>query len=405
MGKVVSKVTDAVGLTDSTAGQGAMGQANAYMAEVLNRLDKIDMPEYEKLRVLSGELSPGEIVGLMEAYDVQPSEYADIVTDPRLVSAQMAQLNALRDLSESGMNLRDRLEFEDLQRAAQAESQAQQATTLANAAQRGALDSGGTLAAMLQMSQIAPNRMSRESSDLAARSQDARMRAMRETGQLASNIRKQSFQEQAQAAQAQDAINRFNTQNRMATQQYNLGLRQRKEDERAAMENQRIMQNKQLDTGTPQTEFEFRKAGATGGALQNMSNMAMQQGQARQQSAANRTSGLISAGLGIGQLAMMSDEERKENKRSASEDDIRSSIQDLMSKLKAYEYKYKEPQEEFEGNQLGIMAQDLEKSEMGKEMVSEDEKGRKMVDVAKSSLAALAGVSDLDERLRKLEGK
>ena len=400
MGKIVSGVTDAIGLTDTEAGQGAMGQAQSQMAEVLARLDKIDMPDYEKTRIMRGELAPGEIVELMESYDIPESEYASIVTDPRLAEAQTSALESMSEQGRTGLTLDDRLALEDIKQSAQGESEAQQAKILASMAQRGALDSGSQLAAQLSAGQGSANRMSREGMQQAAQAQEARMRAMQAAGQMAGSQRQQSFNEQAQAAQAGDAISRFNTQNKMNTQQYNLGLQQRKEDERAGFENQATLQNKQLDAGIPQNEFEFRKAGATAGAQNNLANMYMQQGQAQQQAAGQLTSGLIQGGA----MAMGSDERIKKNKKKVGDSDIRGSIKELMKKLDAYEYEYEEPQDEFSGEQLGIMAQDLEKSEMGRDMVAETSNGTKTVDVAKSSLAALAGISDLDKRLRKIEG-
>ena len=57
-----------------------------------------------------------------------------------------------------------------------------------------------------------------------------------------------------------------------------------------------------------------------------------------------------------------------------------------------------------QGPQLGVMAQDLEQSEMGSKMVHEDENGVKRVDYNNNGSTMMAALAELNERLNKLEG-
>ncbi|HVZ33346.1 MAG TPA: tail fiber domain-containing protein [Polyangiaceae bacterium] len=70
--------------------------------------------------------------------------------------------------------------------------------------------------------------------------------------------------------------------------------------------------------------------------------------------------------------------------------------------LRAYVYQYKSPKNG-KGPQLGVMAQDMEKSGL-KHAVIDTPMG-KLVDGAKAATSALALVAALGERVRKLEGK
>ena len=76
-------------------------------------------------------------------------------------------------------------------------------------------------------------------------------------------------------------------------------------------------------------------------------------------------------------------------------------VLDFLDKIKAYEYEYKDPKYGA-GKYLSPMAQDLEKSEIGKSMVVDTPEG-KMVDYARGAGAYLAAASNLNERLQKLE--
>lgn len=110
---------------------------------------------------------------------------------------------------------------------------------------------------------------------------------------------------------------------------------------------------------------------------------------------------------GIGQSLMgggssTSDEREKKNIDDVS--GIAKGIADFVKHLKPYEYEYKND-EDGTGKKVGIMAQDLEKSKIGKTMVDETPDGKKVVDTNKAIGVLLASVAELNKKLDKVKGK
>lgn len=76
-------------------------------------------------------------------------------------------------------------------------------------------------------------------------------------------------------------------------------------------------------------------------------------------------------------------------------------VNDFMKPLKSYKYEYKnEPGKEYRS----VMAQDLEKSSLGRQMVTETPEG-KMVNYAQGMAPMLSSIAELDKRMRKLESR
>lgn len=77
-------------------------------------------------------------------------------------------------------------------------------------------------------------------------------------------------------------------------------------------------------------------------------------------------------------------------------------LDDFLGKLKAYQYEYKEPEKHGEGNFISPMAQDLEKSELGSEMVRDSSEG-KMVNYQRGLGTIVAALAHLDKKISELE--
>lgn len=107
---------------------------------------------------------------------------------------------------------------------------------------------------------------------------------------------------------------------------------------------------------------------------------------------------LLQAAGTAGAAAMTSDRRLKKDIASAD-----ATIDDLLDKLKPYTYRYKD-EKHGEGPRPGIMAQDLNRSEAGKQIVRRDAEGLK-VDINAAISTALAASARLNKRLRALEGK
>lgn len=103
---------------------------------------------------------------------------------------------------------------------------------------------------------------------------------------------------------------------------------------------------------------------------------------------ANRNNQLLSQGMGIGAAALFSDERLKTDIKPVSREDL----QELKDSVRAYSYKYKD-QSHGVGEFVGIMAQELEKTKLGKGLV-EMVDGKRVINIQKTvslMLASLAG--------------
>lgn len=98
----------------------------------------------------------------------------------------------------------------------------------------------------------------------------------------------------------------------------------------------------------------------------------------------------------------LSDERTKKNIESPGSDEVHNFLKSLEPKT----FEYKKPDDPLAGHgkQLGVMAQDLEKSHVGKSAV-EDHHGKKAVDYGKLFPAITAAMGDMHKRMKKLEGK
>jgi hypothetical protein len=109
-----------------------------------------------------------------------------------------------------------------------------------------------------------------------------------------------------------------------------------------------------------------------------------------QGAAAIGQAGQMSNLIGQGMMAYaISDARAKTNVMEISKADLN----EMKSHLRAYKFNYKD-KVHGEGNWLGVMAQDLEKSKLGRMMVSEDANGLKRIDLRKAVSILLASMAE-----------
>jgi len=84
----------------------------------------------------------------------------------------------------------------------------------------------------------------------------------------------------------------------------------------------------------------------------------------------------------------------------------KTKVQDFLDSLHAYSYEYKKPDSPGarHGEMLGVMAQDLEKTTLGKQFVRDTPAG-KLVDMGQGLAAILASQSYLNSRMKRLEAR
>lgn len=395
MGSLVKKVTDTVGLTDSGAAEKAMGKASGLTKETLARLSAVDLPDIEKMRIA---LESPELVGLLEAEQLDPSALEEIMTDPRLKADQMSALEGLRERSEQGLTAQDKFAMEELMGQVGAAEKAQRAGIESEMARRGTEDSGTSLIAKLQGSQAGANSARQKAMQMAAQGQQQRMSALQGMGQMAGQMEGQDWQRQSQQASAKDAIAKANAMNRQQVNAANLAARQNIANQGSNISNQQQMYNKGLEQ--QQFQNKMAKAGAQNQATGNLANMYAQQAGAQ----AGADASVMGSIASLGGAAMMASDVRVKTDIQDGAPQVRK----MLDSLDPYEYDYKDAIKEepsMEGRQLGIMAQDLEESDLGDNFVQEDMNGVKRVDYGKMGSTQLAALADLHQRLKNLEGK
>lgn len=104
---------------------------------------------------------------------------------------------------------------------------------------------------------------------------------------------------------------------------------------------------------------------------------------------ANRMSNLVGQGAQAGAMLAMSDRRAKKDIEPVSKEDL----DELKSAIKAYRFKYKSPDLDGDGEWIGVMAQDLEKTKLGKTIVVEDKDGFKKIDIKKATSLLLAALA------------
>jgi len=100
-----------------------------------------------------------------------------------------------------------------------------------------------------------------------------------------------------------------------------------------------------------------------------------------------------------GAILAASDERLKKNVKN-----VDKQVDELLAVIKPKSYEYKDGEKYGEGEHISPMAQDLEKSEIGKSMVKDTPEG-KMVDYGKMGGSLFAITAALNNRLKKIEAK
>ena len=410
--------TLAGGIIGNKKAKGFDREAGIYAQDALNAIKNIKVPEIAEqqrnylLNELQGELTPE----MLQAIEQGPSAYEGIEIDPRLKQAQMDALSYYSQVGEMGLTPSERSARNEIMRSQANQSQADRATALANAAQRGVAGSGIEMAAQLAGSQGAAERASQASDALISEAFKRSLDAQSKQADLASGMRTQDYSEAERLAQARDQIARVNAQQQIDTQSANVGARNQAQAQNLA-NRQRVFEgnldtkNAQQDVnkGLFQTKFsnEFDKGSAASGAYRQMAEDKASQAagtrarytQMGQSIGAGADSGAKTM-MSMGSMFGMSDERMKKDIKEAS-----GQIRQLLDKLDAYQYEYKEDKGLPEGERIGIMAQDLEKAgPIGEAMVKETPQG-KMVDYSQSMGTVFAALAALNKRLNDIEGK
>jgi len=159
-----------------------------------------------------------------------------------------------------------------------------------------------------------------------------------------------------------------------------------------------------------QSQLANQQAGFQAHQLNSQNyNAAMGLNQGYAEGAANRSQATLGGLMqgGGAALTLLSDERIKEKKKKLNPDDDESSVNEFLESLSPHSYKYKEGSDGDDGGKqhVGIMAQNVENTEAGEGIVSENENGTKQLDVAQLTGSLAAGLGAVHRRLQQLEGR
>jgi hypothetical protein len=279
------------GIGNAVSNMSAQDRAAALQDKGLQAWLKVNIPDPKEQQealtrfVDQGELSPK----LEQSIRQNPSEFQKIASDVTDRSAQNRALSELQNIGyNGGLRLQDKAALQDAMMNGEVQDKANREGIESDMARRGLGGSGFDFASQLQAQQSGSDRNARSSLSVAAQAQDRALQSIMQAGDLASKNRSQDFSEQAQKAQAQDAINKFNVQNLQDVQQrnissqnqaaqYNLAQKQKTADQNVGVSNQEEAYNK----GLAQQQFENQAKVAAGqtGQYDKMAGTAQQQGQ------------------------------------------------------------------------------------------------------------------------------
>lgn len=196
-----------------------------------NELDyysNIRVPDIQQMQLVLDEYVQQGILTPEQAtyYAQDPSEFQKLMSDPKLKDAQMAALSSLQEYgNQGGLNAQAKGRLHDIAKEESVRERGAREAIMQGAQQRGVAGSGLEFLNLIKNQQDSASRAADRGTQVAADAEVRALDALMNSGKMAGDIRSQDFNEQARKAQAIDEINRFNTQNRMNVDQYNVGTR------------------------------------------------------------------------------------------------------------------------------------------------------------------------------------
>jgi hypothetical protein len=163
--------------------------------------------------------------GLEDKIEQATSKVSQLQEDPRVRAAQADALSKMQQLGRTGLGAEDRAALNQVRAETQRDAQAKQQQILQAMQARGQSGSGAELAAALSSSQGSADRASEEGDRIAAQAAQKALQAISQSGTMAGQLRSQDFTAANTRASAEDEMNRFNTQQAIARQQYNVGAK------------------------------------------------------------------------------------------------------------------------------------------------------------------------------------
>lgn len=368
------------------------------------------IPQLQK-QVDAGQITPAQ----MQAAVQKASAYSKIAVDPQYLNDANQSLNQEKAVAQQGgLTAIDKAQLLNTQNQIAGQNAAEQQAIQNNLAQKGQANSGSMLAQKLSAAQGNANANSLAGANVAANAQQRSLQAMQNYGQQASGLQSQLYNQGAQAANAENAINQFNAQNQQSAAANNANLAQQANltgynAQQAVNANNTGIANTQamLPYNTAQQNFTntLNRNTATSNALNKAGTALTAQGNTQASNTANTVGQVGSAvakyGPGIWDAvsSWFSDEDLKEDIKPVGDD-----IESMMEQLTGKKFKYKSGSVPDDGGKehMGVMAQDAEKAGLN---TMDTPDGKKIMDDGHLKGVMLAALGNLHQRLNNLENK
>ncbi len=297
-----------MGLFSSIFGSGGSDKADKLRQQAIDAFNSIKTPELSALQVQldkyvqAGKMTPEQA----EVQLLGSNAFNSVVTDPSFVGAQKQALQQMQAIgSQGGLTAIDKAQLNDITNQQNQQNRSQNEATMQQAQQRGV--GGSDLNAVNQLinEQGNADRAANQGLGVAAQAQARALAAMQAAGQQGGALESQQYGEQANKAQAQNAIdvfnkqalnqtNLFNTQSANAAQAANLANAQAVANANTATGNQ----NKTYNAQQNQQVFEdaMKKAQGMAGVETGWANDAQRQAENERNASAGLISGALNAG-------------------------------------------------------------------------------------------------------------
>lgn len=374
----------------------------------LGKAPDTSLPIILKELEAAGMLTPE----LQEELSMQASEFENIKEDPALRETQLEALNKFKQSAETGMGADERAAQNQIRQSNNQNTSSKQAQILDEYKRRGISGGGNELIAQLSAAQAGADNASKEGDNLMSLIAQRMRQGTQDMANSAQQLAQQDYNKAANRATALDERNKYLNQNSVARQAANVTAQNAAQD-RNLVNAQRIADTNKANANAELQRQQLAKSdnynqnlamtSGKAGQSNTLSNFFANQGNAKAQSQ-------VAMGQGVGQVAdagaemIMSDKKFKENVNYDNESEVES----FLDNLKPVSYDYKDEVKgspmASEKRQVGVMAQDLEKSEAGRNAVVNTDQG-KLVDYKELQPKILAALGHINKRLNKMEGK
>lgn len=345
----------------------------------------------------------------LEKQKMRGSGFEDIREDPTYASAQRDTLSRFGEIADKGYTVSEEAAMQRARSEANRDDASRRAAILQQMNMRGGGGGGAALAAQLASADSAAERESQAAADALAQGQQRSLSALQQRGAMARGMSQDEYTKQARSAQARDEMQRFNSGLTQAFQQNNMQAKNQAGQYNAGAANNWAMdtgkmnyddavqsQNRKIAEDAERKKAKAKRQSGIGSALGGIAGGIIGTTIAPGLGTAAGASAGAAVGQGLGDY--FSDERMKKNVKPIEEMDI----DEFMAALGPKKYKYKNDDID-QPMRLGVMAQDLEGSELGDDIVSDTDDG-KMLDTQNLMGAILAAIKRLDNKKADREG-